>query len=275
MPVDNRRLWTPEETIPPEFITKYRPTTELVNQNGKRRDGREANQHRPTYLKAGAISQAKGSAYIEMADTKVIAAVYGPREVMKREDFTMSGQVKCVFKFATFSCKTRQKHIEDDREKELSMTILEALKPAIRLDKFPKARLEIFITVLQDGGSALAAAITCGSVAVADAGMEMYDVVIGCSLRQIGERSLIDPTTDEESHRSLSQSDEKSNETSQAMMTVALMPSINQVSSIIQKGELSIDGAKQALKQCLDTARKLHPVIKQCLNKAVEAKLKR
>jgi len=53
----------------------------------------------------------------------------------------------------------------------------EALSVAIRLEKYPKSSIDIFVIVLQDDGGAFAAAINCASLALADAGIEMFDLV--------------------------------------------------------------------------------------------------
>ena len=113
-------------------------------------------------IKAGVVTQAKGSAYIEMHHTKLICAVYvdsfllpillrwqlklisyhsnvyfwyryGPREVTKREEFSMKGQLNCEFKFATFSCRKRRQHQQDMQEKEYSDILVQTLQPAVRL----------------------------------------------------------------------------------------------------------------------------------------------
>lgn len=45
----------------------------------------------------------------------------------------MKGQLTCDFKFATFSCKYRRQHQQDNEEKDLSVLLLEALEPAVCL----------------------------------------------------------------------------------------------------------------------------------------------
>ena len=47
---------------------------------------------------------------------------------------------------------------------------------------YPKSQIDVFITVLEDDGSSLAAAITCAGLAVADAAIDMFDVIVGSSL---------------------------------------------------------------------------------------------
>ena len=84
-------------------------------------------------MKAGVISQARGSAYIEQQDTKVICAVYGPHEYQRKEGFSMNGKLRCEVKYATFSCRQRGSHLKDNREKEAALVIQQALEPAVCL----------------------------------------------------------------------------------------------------------------------------------------------
>lgn len=61
----------------------------LIDNDGKRVDGRKADEIRPTFAQVGVISEAAGSAYIEMMKTKVICAIYGPNESGRRSEFSM------------------------------------------------------------------------------------------------------------------------------------------------------------------------------------------
>ena len=56
----------------------------LVDENGMRIDGRTAEEHRNIKIEAGVLSNADGSAYVEIGKNKVLAAVYGPRECHPR-----------------------------------------------------------------------------------------------------------------------------------------------------------------------------------------------
>ena len=58
---------------------------------------------------------------------------YGPREVMKKEEFSMKGQLTCEFKFATFSCRVRRQYQQDNEEKDYSSQLQDALEPAVCL----------------------------------------------------------------------------------------------------------------------------------------------
>jgi exosome complex component RRP41 len=56
-------------------------SSDLLNAEGLRIDGRRANELRQMQCKMGVLAQADGSAYVEQGQTKVLCAVYGPREV--------------------------------------------------------------------------------------------------------------------------------------------------------------------------------------------------
>jgi len=49
--------------------------------DGRRLDGRKFDELRPIKIEAGVLKRADGSCYLEMGGNKVVAAVYGPREV--------------------------------------------------------------------------------------------------------------------------------------------------------------------------------------------------
>jgi len=54
----------------------------LLSDEGFRFDGRRPNELRQIRSKIGVYKQADGSAYIEQGNTKVLATVYGPHEVV-------------------------------------------------------------------------------------------------------------------------------------------------------------------------------------------------
>lgn len=58
------------------------PGPELLSSQGLRLDGRRPNELRRIRCKLGVFTQPDGSAYIEQGNTKVLAAVYGPHQVM-------------------------------------------------------------------------------------------------------------------------------------------------------------------------------------------------
>ncbi|RUS91318.1 hypothetical protein EGW08_000932 [Elysia chlorotica] len=262
MPTDTRRLTGPESSQSPY---NFAPCSKLNLSNlEKRPDGRSFEQLRPLFLRTDVVSQARGSSYIEMNETKAICAVYGPREVLKREDFSLKGQLTCDFKFTTFSCRQRRQHQQDSQEKDLSVQVLEALEPAVCLHKYPKSQINIFITVLQHDGCALSAAIMCASLALASAGIEMYDLVVASSIAICGSLTLVDPTAQEE--EAILKSTVKLDANAGAV-TVAFLPSLSQVSAISSDGELSFETLNKNMQACVANCQRLYPVLERTLIK--------
>lgn len=267
MPLDTRRITGPEDCQSPYAFVEPSLPKPLVGENGVRNDGRKPDEVRPAFVKTGVVNQARGSAYIELRQTKIICAAYGPREVARREDFSMTGQLTCEVKFATFSCKRRRGHQQDAEERDLSTQVLEALLPAVCLDKFPKAQVNVFVTVLENDGGILAASIMAASVALAEAGVEMYDLVAACSGRTRGDTVLLDPTADEEYHP------ETKGENNSGTMTVAMMPSLRQVSALSLTGVVDCDAVRRVTQMLVDNCDVMLPVLQKCLLKSLQAKM--
>ncbi|BFZ21386.1 hypothetical protein BsWGS_24426 [Bradybaena similaris] len=257
MPRDTRRLTGPEECFNPYDFCPSEPEEISL----KRPDGRSDSQLRPIFLRAGVVSQARGSAYIEMNQTKVICSVYGPREVLRREDFSLKGQLTCDFKYLTFSCQRRRLHQQDEQEKDMAVQILEAMESAVCLHKYPKSQINIYIMVLQNDGSALSAAILASCVALASAGVEMYDLVLASSVAVRGTKMLADPTAQEED----AVLDNNGKIDSAGITTAALLPSVNQVSALSFDGQVSSGTLKQSLQVCIENCQKIYQIVRQCL----------
>ncbi len=100
--------------------------------DGLRLDGRREDQLRPIKMEVGVLARADGSCYIEMGGNKVIAAVYGPREVHPRhlQDVTRA-IVRYRYNMASFSVEERKRPGPDRRSYELSKVSREALEPVI------------------------------------------------------------------------------------------------------------------------------------------------
>jgi ribonuclease PH len=67
-------------------------------------------------------------------------------------------------------------------EKELASCLAAALEPSVDLSKLPKSVVDIYILILEAGGGEAGAAATAASLALADAGIEMFDLVAACSV---------------------------------------------------------------------------------------------
>ena len=118
----------------------------LINEEGLRLDGRKPDELRPIKLEVGILSNADGSAYIEQGKTKILAAVYGPKEVHARHLALPDRAIlRCRYHMAPFSVEERKSPEPSRREMELSKVIREALEPSIFLEYYPRTAIDVFI----------------------------------------------------------------------------------------------------------------------------------
>ena len=54
---------------------------------------------------------------------------------------------------------------------------------------YPKSQIDVFVTVLQNDGSVLASSITCAGMALIDASIHVFDVIIGSSMVRMIQKS--------------------------------------------------------------------------------------
>ncbi|HMK53277.1 MAG TPA: exosome complex exonuclease Rrp41 [Methanobacteriaceae archaeon] len=208
---------------------------DLEAKNSKRPDGRAYNEIRPLKIEAGVLERADGSAYLEFGDNKVLAAVYGPREFHIRRFLKPNMAVlRCRYNMAPFSVEDRKRPGPDRRSLEISKLTSEALAPAVFLEKFPRSSIDIFIEVLQAEGGTRCAGITAASVALADAGIPMRDMVVACAAGKANDQVIMD----------LSEWEDKEG---QADVPVAIMPRTGEITLLQMDGQLTKDEFEQAL----------------------------
>lgn len=146
----------------------------------------------------------------------------------------------------------------------------ESLQPAVCLHKYPRSQIEVNMMVLENGGSVLAHAITCASLALADAGIEMYDLVLGCSIRQDGASYVADPSYAEENSWASGRNQDRNQDRNQGSLTVAFLPSLNQISGLLSDGEMAEDMLTAGVRTCIEGCYKLYPVIQKVLSGSVQ-----
>ena len=251
--------------------TSYRPAgipKEEASTVASRDAYRDDRQFRPMHMKVGVLNRAVGSAYIEACNTKIMCAVYGPRQVEKAK-YSEKGRLKCDLRYTSVTSPELERHRRTTEEKDPSQQIHRALEVSVRLDKYPKSVIDVFIIVLDSDGAVLPLSITCAALALADAGIEMYDMVAACSVLKLGPRIIIDPTEQEEelAATQAAECDAQSNVGSLGgSLMVAYMPSLSLVTQMIQTGELEVDMlSTEMMGFCVDGCSQLHHKMRDCL----------
>jgi exosome complex component RRP41 len=225
----------------------------LIDKKGLRLDGRKPEDLRPIKLEVGVISRADGSAYIEQGKNKILAAVYGPREVhpkhMALQDRTV---LKCRYHMAPFSVQERKSPAPSRREVELSKVIRESLEPAIFMEYYPRTMIDVFVEVLQADGGTRCASITAAALALADSGIPMRDLVAACAAGKVDGTIVLDLMDTEDKVGS-------------ADVPLALMPNLNAVTLLQMDGILSLEEFEVAVNLALEGCKKIYDMQKEAL----------
>ena len=229
------------------------PDVVLLDENGIRCDGRKIDETRKVTIKAGVLKNANGSAYIEFGANKIIAGVFGPRDVHpKHLADTDTGIIRCRYHMSPFSVTERKKPAPSRREIEIGKVIKEALQPALILDKFPRTSVDVFIEVLQADGGSRCAALAVASVALADAGIPMRDMVSACAAGKVADTIVLDVNNEED-------------QSGQADMPVGYMPNLDKITLIQLDGVLTPEEYKKCVETAIVGCKKVYEIQKQAI----------
>jgi len=227
----------------------------LIDDKGLRIDGRRLDQLRPIKLEVGVLDKADGSAYIEQGKNKILAAIYGPREAHPKHIALPDRAVlRTRYHMAPFSVDERKNPAPSRREMELSKVIRESLEPVVLTDLYPRTTIDLFIEVLQSDGGSRCAGITAGSLALADAGIPMRELVAACAVGKIHGQMALD----------LSDAEDKYGE---ADLPVAWVPNANLVTLLQMDGILTTAEFEKGLTMALDACRTIHAMQQEALKK--------
>jgi len=207
----------------------------------------------PVKRVVGVRSNASGSAYVEFGKTRVIAAVYGPREPPQRYMVLPHRAVlRCRYHMAPFSTDERKNPAPSRREIEISKVIREALEPVVMSEAFPRTSIDVFIEVISADGGTRTAALNAASLALADAGVPMRDLVAAVAVGKVDGYLVLDIDQVEDNY-------------GEADMPVAMAPSLNMVTLLQLNGVLSPQEFSQALNLALKGVNEVYKLQKETL----------
>ena len=224
-------------------------------QNGKRTDGRTPDQMRPFRIETGILDRADGSAYIEMGGTHVIASVYGPTEMHPRHAMKPNtGVLKVRYNMLPFSVGDRKRPGPDRRSREIAKVTREAFESVILLDKYPRAAIELDINIMQADAGTRVAGINAASVALADAGIAMKDLVASCASGKIADTVVLDLSGIEDN-------------CGQADVPIAMTGKDNKITLMQMDGIMTKEELHQAMKYAKDGCKQLYDAQKEALRR--------
>jgi len=206
----------------------------LIKPDGTRLDGRKPNELRPMKMEVGVLEKSDGSAYLEQGGTKVFAAVFGPKEMHPKHLALPSRAVlKMRYHMASFSVEERKSLGMTRREIELSKVARQALESVVFLEEFPRSGIDVFAEIVQADGGTRCAAITASSLALADAGIPMLDLLPAVAVGKVGGKIILDPCDVEDKY-------------GEADMPVAFSQRLNAALLFQLNGRLSLDEFDEA-----------------------------
>ena len=126
-----------------------------------------------------------GSAsYFHPGSSKILCAVVGPylgASSSSNSTGIESGTFECEVSFSPF---VMENDINMNRsgqmslyEKRMSQLVKDALQSSLKLELYPKALIKLHIVILQSSKNDLSGCINCASLALADASVELKDLV--------------------------------------------------------------------------------------------------
>jgi len=181
-------------------------------------------------------------------------------------------------------------------EVEWSARLADALAPSVPLEFLTKCSLEVYVMVLQGDGSVFAACVTAACLALADAGVEMYDLVSACSVAVMIENHEEEDEEEKQEQKGPRQSEEEENGNgnnekktttnhsnctllvdpteeemwkAEGVVSLTMMTNWKEVTFWDQTGRLPTHIIPDALKLCRDGCSTMHQFMKKALIRSI------
>ena len=153
-------------------------------------------------------------------------------------------------KLATFAGERRKVPGQTEEERGWSTALQGALEATVLLHRYPKAAVDVFVLVLEEDGSVLAHAVNAAGLALADAGIELRDLLGAVSVGIGGDGPAID----------LTRAEEKKNGGGLTVAALTAAGTVVQVQTHPQCSPLAAPGLPLLLSFALEAAAQLRPV---------------
>jgi len=227
----------------------------------KRLDGRDWTELRPIEAEVGIISNATGSAKFKIGKTVAYAAVYGPRELYPKflQD-PKKGLLRCNYSMMPFSGQgERVRPGPNRRAREISLVMTNALLPVLDLSQFPNAVVDVFVEFTQTDAGSRCAGICAASMALADAGLLMKDLVTAVAVGKVDDKPVIDLDYQEEAY-----------EGDVADIPVGILPNSGKITLLQMDGKIQAEELPGLLDLAREASKKIYDVEKKALLKRFE-----
>ncbi|DAZ93233.1 TPA: hypothetical protein N0F65_003049, partial [Lagenidium giganteum] len=246
---------------------------EYISVAGLRLDGRRSDEVRRIRTRLGLFQRVDGSAYYEQGNTKVVAVVYGPRELKSMNAATAaagtasvgtgSGNaasntqpravVNCEYTQAAFATSERKPQRSGDRKKmEASLALKQIFEACIQTHLYARSQIEIFVQVLHADGGEGPAAINAVTLALIDAGIALNDFVVASSAGYLQQTLLCDLNHQEESARP-------------PQLVIALNPRTQKLNLLQMESKLPLEMFESLMNVAMDGCNQIYELLQNAV----------
>lgn len=215
-----------------------------------RPDKRKDDETRKIEAVAGIIKRADGSASFKIGNTVALVSVYGPRSLHpKFLQNPRKGVLRVNYNMMPFSGSgNRIRPGGNRRSKEIALVIKNALLPVVDLEEFPNSVVDVFIEFPQTDAGTRCAGICAASIALADAGIPMKEMVAGVAAGLVNGKPVIDLSKEEEDLEGA------------VDLPLAFLPRDSEVSLLQLDGEIKKEDLKKAIVMGAAACKKINEV---------------
>jgi len=231
----------------------------------KRPDGRDIEELRKIEAKVGVVKNADGSALFSFGGSTAIAAVYGPRTLHPQHlQNPETGILRCYYDMTPFSVSERKKPGPIRRSAEISFVTMKALEPVLQIENFPNTVVDCYIMILQADASTRCAGINAASLALANAGVPMKELVAAVSIGKTGDNIVVDLSKEEEDYKIIKDGKEIKAATD---IPFAILSRSEKISLLQLDGKINPEDLKEAITLAKRACKKIAEIQKKTLKK--------
>ncbi len=218
----------------------------MIDDKGLRMDGRGPGDLREITIETGVVPVADGSCRMTWGTNEAIVAVYGPMEAHPRKIQRQDRAVLDVhYNMAPFSTTDRMRPGFNRRSREISKVTKDALESVVLLELYPRSKIRISIEIISAEAGTRCVGLTAASVALADAGIPMTDMVVSVASGKINDVVVCDLNKEEDNY-------------GEADLPMGILPNSGDLVFLQMDGDLSQEEFKQAWNYNMEASNAVH-----------------
>ena len=226
---------------------------QMIDENGLRMDGRSPGDIREVTIETGVIPVADGSCRMTWGTNEAIVAVYGPMEAHPRKIQRQDRAVLDVaYNMAPFSTTDRIRPGFNRRSREISKVTKDALESVVMLELYPRSKIRVTIEIVSAEAGTRCVGLTAASVALADAGIPMTDLVVSVASGKINDVVVCDLNKEADNY-------------GEADLPMGILPKSGELVFLQMDGDLSQEVFSQAWEYNMEAAQVVHGMMVEAL----------